>query len=98
MFVGNLDDDMEVFHRPRNDHAKRLDAINAGVRAVEPAGGAVETHFALDGFLEVAFESLALQSVEVSRHSGIVRLTDACGPFPEIPWGISDARQLLAGS
>src|SRR5262245_58436089 len=70
---------MDIFHGPWNNHAEWLDPINAGVRAVESAGRAVEAHFALNGFLEVAFKSLALQSMEVSRHAGIVRLAEGGG-------------------
>ena len=46
----------DVLARPRDDHAERLDLIDAGVGGVERARDAIEAHLAVDRAFEVALQ------------------------------------------
>jgi hypothetical protein len=74
MILGDLHDNVNVFHGARNHDAERLDLINAGVRAVEPPRGLIEADFALNRLLEMSGEGLALQFAEVGGHETIFGL------------------------
>ena len=61
-----------VLHRPRNHHTERLDLIDAGVGAVQPAVSRIEADFTSDMLAKVPNENGTLELSDI-RHVGIVQ-------------------------
>ena len=69
---GNLYGGDDVLHGPRNHHTKRLDLIDAGVGAVQPAVSRIEADFTSDMLAKVPNENGTLELSDI-RHVGIVQ-------------------------
>src|SRR5262249_31035429 len=70
---GDLDRGAHVLDGARDDHAERLDLVDAGVGAVQPARGGVEAHLAGEVLAQVLAEGQALQLGEVDHEGAPIR-------------------------
>src|SRR5260370_309209 len=71
-FYGDLHGGHQVGDVPRDNHAQRLDLVDAGVGAVESARGGIEANLALDMAAQMLGQGGALLLNEIC-HEGIVR-------------------------
>ena len=86
-FAGDLHGDMDILDGSRDDNAQRLDSIDAGIGAVEPARGLIETYLALQMLAQVAGERFAFQLSEVHRNEPVPKKEIV--PLAASPRGLS---------
>ena len=85
----DLHDAHDIFARPRNDHAERIDSVDAGVGGVQRARDSIEPHLAFDLLFELDSESIVhvegiCETDDTDRHDG----TEASGAYLTFGWHV----------